>query len=102
MAKQKEEQAGKLNTDDKLDIIIENLRRMDKRDRLRTIGGFFKGIISMIPIIIMLVSIWYVYAHGDKLLQKITQQAAQEAANITGDSAGKLMEQINLNFPGER
>ena len=73
---------------------------MDKRDRLPMWGGFFKGMLALIPIIIMIVSIWYVFAHGDELLQKITQQAAREAATITGESAEGLMKQIELVFPG--
>lgn len=91
---------GKLTVDDKMDIIIEHLHRMDKRDRLRTWGGFFKGILGLIPIVVMLISIWYVFEHGDELLQKITQQAAKEAAAMTGNSAGELMKQIELVFPG--
>ena len=73
---------------------------MDKRDRLRTWGGFFKGLIGLIPIVVMLGSIWYVYEHGEELLQKITQQAAKEAAAMTSDSAGDIMKQIELVFPG--
>tara|TARA_Y100000310_G_scaffold343528_1_gene451652 strand:- start:2867 stop:3178 length:312 start_codon:yes stop_codon:yes gene_type:complete len=99
MPKKKKEEST-LTTEDKLDIIVEFLRRMDKRDRLRTWGGFFKGMISLIPIIVMLGSIWYVYEHGEELLQKITQQAAKEAAAMTSDSAGDIMKQIELVFPG--
>jgi|TARA_B100001971_G_C17865071_1_gene370267 hypothetical protein len=99
MPKKKKEEST-LTTDDKLDIIVEFLRRMDKRDRLRTWGGFFKGLIGLIPIVVMLGSIWYVYEHGEELLQKITQQAAKEAAAMTSDSAGDIMKQIELVFPG--
>ena len=91
-----------LGIEDKLDIIIEHLRRMDKRDRLRTWGGFFKGMISLIPIIVLLGSIWYMVEHGDELLQKIAQQAAKEASAIAGDSTGEFIKQIELVFPGAR
>lgn len=100
MPKKKQETTEKLTTDDRLDIIIEHLRRMDKRDRLRTLGGFFRGILGLIPIVALLLSIWYVFEYGDELLQKITQQAAKEAAAMTGDSAGELMKQIELILPG--
>jgi len=100
MFKKKKEEPSKPTTDDKLDIIIGFLRRMDKRDRLRMWGGFFKGMLALIPLIIMLASIWYVFAHGDELLQKITQQAAREAATITGESTEGIMKQIELVFPG--
>lgn len=98
----KQIQEGTLTVEDRLDIIIEHLRRMDKRDRLRMIGGFFKGILGLIPIAVMLASIWYVFVHGDELLQKITQQAAQQAASFAEGSAGKLMDQINLVLPRGR
>lgn len=87
-------------TDDKLDMIVEYLRRMDKRDRLRTWGGFLRGILGLIPLIIMLISVWYVYEHGDELLKKITQQAAKEAAAMSSNSAQDFMKQIELVFPG--
>jgi cadmium resistance protein CadD (predicted permease) len=90
----------KLTTDDKLDIIVEFLRRMDKRDRLRIWGGFFRGLLGLIPLAVMLFSVWYVYEHGDELLQKITQQAAKEAAAMTSDSAQDILKQFEVIFPG--
>ena len=96
--KKKEEKT--LTVEDKLDIIIEHLHRLDARDRLRTWGGFFRGLIGLIPIAVLLLSIWYMYEHGDELLQKITQQAAKEAAAMAGDNTGELMKKIELVFPG--
>lgn len=90
---------GRPSVEEQLDAIVEYLRRMDKRDRLRTWGGFFKGILGLIPIAVLLLSIWYFYEYGDELITKITQQAAKEAASMTGDSASELLKQIELVFP---
>ncbi|HCI03737.1 TPA: hypothetical protein DE059_02305 [Candidatus Peribacteria bacterium] len=85
------------STNDKLDEIIEHLRNIDKRDRLRTIGGFFKGLISLIPIIVLLGSIWWAFKYGDQLLEKIAQQAAKQAAIVTEQQGGEVMKQFE-NF----
>lgn len=65
---------------------------MDRRDRLRTIGGFFRGIIGLLPIILVLASAWYVYQNSDKLLKQVTEEAAKQAAKYTEENATKFME----------
>lgn len=85
------------STNDKLDEIIEHLRRIDKRDRLRTIGGFIKGIIGLIPIIVLIGSIWWAYKYGDQLLEKIAQQAAKQAAIVTEQQGSEVMKKFE-NF----
>jgi hypothetical protein len=87
------------NTDERLDAILDHLARMDRRDRLRTIGGFFRGLLGLIPIIILLGSVWYAYQYGDELLAKITKQAAEQAAAATQQGAGNLMEKLELMLP---
>jgi hypothetical protein len=68
-----------LTTDDRLDVIITFLHRMDRRDRLRTIGGSVRGMLSLIPMLLFLWSAWYLYEHGDELLTKIAQESAKQA-----------------------
>jgi len=86
------------STNDKLDEIIEHLRLMDKRDRLRTIGGFIKGIIGLIPIIVLIGSIWWAYKYGDQLLEKIAQQAAKQAAIVTEQQGSEAIKQLENFF----
>lgn len=64
---------------------------MDKRDRLRTIGGFFRSILGLIPLLFFIFSAWYVYEYSDELLKKITEEAAKQAAKYTEESAGNFM-----------
>ena len=72
---------------------------MDKRDKLRTWGGFFKGLISIVPVAVLLGGIWYAYEYGDQLLEKIAAQAAKQAAIVTEQHGGKVLKQFE-NFMG--
>lgn len=81
----------KSTTDEKLEEIVEHLRRMDRRDRLRTFGGFFRSLLGLIPMILFVLSAWYVYQNSDKLLKQITEEAAKQAAKYTEQSAGNFM-----------
>ncbi|MBU0457886.1 hypothetical protein KJ652_01280 [Patescibacteria group bacterium] len=78
-------------TDDKLNEIILHLRKLDRRDRNRTWGGFIKTIIYFG---LVFGSIWYAYAFGDQLLEKVAQQAAKQAAIVTEQQGGKVLEKF--------
>lgn len=80
--------------EDKLNEILLHLRHLDSRDRLRTIGGFFRGLLGLIPIIVLLGSIWYVYKYGDQLLEKIAEQAAIQAEVVTKKGSDSLLNQF--------
>lgn len=62
--------------------ILSILQRMDKRDRWRTIGGFIRGVIGMIPVAIAVFLTWYTITYGDQLLEKITSMAATQAGKV--------------------
>ena len=96
MPKKKAEQTG----EEKLDEILLHLRRMDRRDRLRTWGGFFKGVIGILPVLAFIYGAWYMYEHGDEVLAQIAKEAAQQAAAVTQGTAENLMEQIDPTDPG--
>lgn len=83
-------------TEDKLDRIVTILDRMNRRDRLRTIGGFIRGVFSIIPIIIVVFFTWYTIKYGDQLLEKITSMAAQQAGKVAQQNAvSDFMKQFN-------
>lgn len=83
-------------TEDKLDRIVEILDRMNRRDRLRTIGGFIRGILNLIPIIIVVFFTWYTIKYGDQLLEKITSMAAEQAGRVAQQNAvGNFLNGIN-------
>lgn len=90
--------------DEKLDHIVEYLRQMNHRDRMRTVAGFFSGLIRLLPIAIFLWSSWYFYQNGWDIMNKITTQAAQQAAEITKDrvtniGSADFFEQFNDYVP---
>jgi len=76
-------------------MILFHLQRMDARDRMRTIGGFFKGILTIIPIAFLLLSSWYFYEHADELMQKIAAAAANEAQKASESQVDKMIKQID-------
>lgn len=86
---------------DKLDTIIMHLERMDKRDRMRMIGGFFKGLISIIPVIAFIVGAWYFYQNGDEIMTDIARKAAEQAAEVTKQGTQGILEQIQGSFQVE-
>lgn len=80
--------------DDKMDEILLHLRRMDRRDRLRTWGGFVRALISLIPILILIWSIWYFAEHGQDLMKEIANTAASSAAEYTKGQSKSLYDEI--------
>jgi len=89
----------KRSVDEMLEEILKHLHNLDRRDRWRTIGGFFRGILGLIPIAITVYAVWYLWQHGDELLAKIAQQAAEQAAIVTSRGTDGLVEQIQQFFP---
>ena len=71
------------STDEKLDLMVTYLHRMDRRDRLRTIGGCVSSLIRFIPIAVLLFAMWYMYNYGEQLITDFSKRAAQAAAEAT-------------------
>ncbi|MDD5751223.1 MAG: hypothetical protein PHS73_01750 [Candidatus Peribacteraceae bacterium] len=84
-------------TDEKLDTIIGILQRFEKREKLKMWGSLLRNLVALIPIIIFLAATWYTVTNADKLLQKITSMAAEQAARVTTQNASGLIDQFN-NF----
>jgi hypothetical protein len=79
--------------------ILESLERMDRRDRLRTWGGFVRTLLSIIPMVIFLLSTWYLYQNMDEILTKVTKQAAQSAAEYSKNSSKEFLDSIKGMIP---
>ncbi len=73
------------------------LEKMDKRDRLRTVGGFFRSIINIIPVILLLWSSWYFYKHGPEIINMISLQAATSAASLAKDHPEMFIPKDTIN-----
>lgn len=63
-------------------MILYYIQRMEKRDKWRTIGGTVRSIVGLIPIILLVVSTWYLYEHGDDLIKNITQIMTQQMTSF--------------------
>ncbi|MBP7114600.1 MAG: hypothetical protein KBA40_04040 [Candidatus Peribacteraceae bacterium] len=84
--------------EEQLGEILEHLRRMDARDRLRTWGGFVRGIIAIVPLILLLWSGWYFVKHGEELMKMIADTAASSAADYTKSQGQGLYEQMMKQY----
>lgn len=82
----------------KLDLIVLHLERLDKRDKLRTVGGFFKFLISLIPILLILGSGWYFLQHSAEIMKAIANQAASSAAEYTKNQSSGFYEQMMKQY----
>ena len=78
----------------KLEEITTILRRMDKRDRMRTWGGLFRSLLAIIPLIIFLWSIWYFAGNWDTIMKQVADQAASSAAEYTKDQSQGMLERF--------
>ncbi len=92
------ERMPKLSTptapESQLTEILELLRRMDKRDRLRTWGGFVRGILHLIPLILIIWSTWYAYANWDELLKEVSKAAAESSAAVMQNQGSGFSKQL--------
>lgn len=82
----------------RLETIIDYLERMNKRDRWRTIGGFFRSLIALIPLILLLWSTWYFLEHSEEIMTKIIEQTAQAASKQTQTMNENLVQELLKNY----
>ncbi len=66
------------------------IEQMNRRDRLRTVGGFFKNMIALIPIILFLYGAWYLSQKWDEIVTDIAAASAKQAASLTTDQFDSL------------
>jgi hypothetical protein len=83
---------------DKIDEIILILDRMNRRDRLRTIGGTIRSILALIPMVLVLWSAWYFVQHGPELMKTIADQAAKSAAVYTQKQGGGMLDEFMKQY----
>ncbi len=78
--------------------MIAYLERMDRRDGRRMVGGFFRFLISLIPMALLIWSTWYFFVHSDEIIGKMTQAAAKQitgtSQNASGTVSDDMMNQI--------
>ena len=82
----------------KLDEMLMLMHRMDKRDKWRTIGGFFRALLALIPLFLLLGSAWYFALHGAEVMKAVADQAAQSAAAYTQKQGSGMLDQFMKEY----
>ncbi len=82
--------------EEKLDRIIDLLQQMNGRDRLRMWGATLRGILSLIPLVVFIASLWYIYTYGDQLIEQMAAAAARQASNVAGQNAQNLLNGLDI------
>ena len=78
--------------EEKMDVVIAHLENLDRRDRLRMMGGVLHAILTLLPLVFFVWSTWYLYAHFDEIMSQMMRQSAQSAANGTADRPHRRIE----------
>lgn len=81
-----------------MDLIVMYLHRMDRRDRLRTIGGTIRSMIAIIPVILFLLSAWYLYTNSTQLLESVSEASARAVLKMNPAANSDLMQQLEGYF----
>ena len=76
-----------------------HVKRMERRDHWRYIGGYFRTFLHIIPLAILLGSLWYVYEHGEDLLKTVVEEAAKRAAQYSAGGLDAWMDQVRQFLP---
>ena len=82
----------------KLDLMVMHLERMDRRDRMRMWGGVLHSLLTIIPMLFFIWSTWYLYTHFEEIMSTMMQQTAQNAANATGQGYEDVLRQMREAF----
>ncbi len=77
-----------------LDEILVHLRKLDRRDRLRTWSGFIRSTFALVSIILFVWSGWYFVSHADEMMKKIADTAASSAAEYTKKQSQGVLDQF--------
>lgn len=78
----------------------EYLYQMNRRDRLRTIGGTIKGLILLVPTVLLVVSAWYFYKHSDEIIKGIAANAAEQATKYSQGNLDKIINDQMMKLKG--
>lgn len=102
-AKPVEKQEPVLTREERMERILaqiaEHVRRMERRDHWRYVSGYFRIFLHIIPLAIVLGSMWYVYEHGEDLLKAIIEESAKRAAQYSTGGMELWMDQVRQFLP---
>ena len=79
----------------RLDEIVKHMEHMDRRDRMRTTTGTISWVLHIIPTILMLLSLWFVYAQFTAFVHQLGAMTNTAEWSKSGSS---FMENIRSYF----
>lgn len=85
-----------LTTEQKLDMIVLYLHRMDRRERIKFVGGIVHSILAFVPLILSIAALWYLYTHGAELISE-SVKGVFTGGQSSSEQQG-FMEQIQEYF----
>ena len=74
-------------TNERLDLIVDYLDKMNRRDRWRTMGGALKGAISIASFVILIWSGVYFALHGQEMIKQITDATVGSLSTMNSGAA---------------
>jgi hypothetical protein len=72
--------------------IRQHLHHLDRRDRMRMVSGTIRSVILFIPTLLLLISAWYFYKYGDKIIASLADTAAKKAAEYSTQGISSSMD----------
>lgn len=82
---------------EKLDLMVHYLHKMDQRDKMRTWGSFMGGLMKVGFYVLMIWGGWYFYQHSDEMISSVAKQAAQQAASMGASTSTTIIESIDAS-----
>jgi hypothetical protein len=79
--------------------MLEHVRNLDRRDRLRTWWGTLHTTLTMIPLLLFLGGAWYLYANIDGLARRAAEQAMRAASLEIQSDPGAFVRQFQQFIP---
>lgn len=87
--------------EERLDQMISLLDHMNRRDKWRTVGGFIKGAVTVIPTLILLLSSVYLYLYGSDLIQYLIKETtAQTQQQVQQSFIDQFMKGVEMPTSG--
>ncbi len=77
-----------------LSAMLSEIQALNRRDRLRTIGGFFRGMLAIVPTAIFIYGLWYFSANQDSVMKYIMDHAATSASEFATKANQQLMNEF--------
>lgn len=96
--------AKEQTTDEKLDVIIQYLHRIERRDHLRMVGSTVHSVLWLGSTILVLFSLWYFTQNIPQMVDLMTKQIIQQSmgGGTSTSSSGSWMEQLQNYMKGQR